>query len=129
VHRFKDFYVSAASIFISCISCFYSLRNCGVPSSSGFFAKIRNTKNESEQIYQHFCSTCHASSPTIPLGAPRLKNIEDWRPRLKQGINQLLLHTYEGMNAMPPRGGCFECTDEQLKSAVLFMLPKQETKH
>ncbi|MBN9230049.1 MAG: cytochrome c5 family protein [Legionella sp. 40-6] len=111
---------------------FHAFTHCVIAAShhpQDFLQKIRNTKNESEQIYQHFCSTCHASSPTIPLGAPRLKNIEDWRPRLKQGINQLLLHTYEGMNAMPPRGGCFECTDEQLKSAVLFMLPKQETKH
>ena len=24
---------------------------------------------------------------------------------------------------MPPRGGCFECSDEQLKKAIWAMLP------
>lgn len=94
-----------------------------------FLQKIHNTENEGEQIYQHFCSNCHAPSPVIPLGAPRLNTPEDWKRRLKQGMDKLILHTNEGINAMPPRGGCFECTDEQLKAAILYMLPKLKAKH
>jgi len=37
----------------------------------------------------------------------------------------LLEHTSEGFGAMPARGGCFECTDEQLELAILAMLPKK----
>lgn len=73
---------------------------------------------------QHFCASCHAASPLIPLGAPRIGEKEDWAPRIKRGINSLFSHTEEGFNAMPARGGCFECSDEQLMLAILSMLPK-----
>ena len=40
----------------------------------------------------------------------------------------LLKHTEEGFNAMPPRGGCFECTDEQLLLALSEMLSERDKK-
>ncbi len=90
-----------------------------------FLQSISGTKHEGEQIYNHFCVNCHASKPLIPLGAPRIGEEADWKMRLKQGMKALFEHTNEGMNAMPSRGGCFECTDEQLMRAIQYMLPKQ----
>ncbi|KTD72777.1 c-type cytochrome [Legionella tucsonensis] len=90
-----------------------------------FLKSISGTKDEGEQIYNHFCINCHASKPLIPIGAPRVGEKADWKVRLKQGMEALFKHTDEGLNAMPPRGGCFECTDEQLMSAIQYMLPKQ----
>ena len=71
---------------------------------------------------------CHAQKPIIPLGAPRIGEEDDWRLRLKQGIDVLFKHTNEGLNAMPPRGGCFECTDEQLFLAIVTIVPKKDKK-
>lgn len=88
-----------------------------------FLKTIQGTKNEALQIYNHFCANCHAKKPLIPLGAPRIGEEADWQPRLKQGLKVLLAHVNEGWNAMPPRGGCFECSDEQLMLSVLFLLP------
>lgn len=93
-----------------------------------FLKKISGSKNEGEQIYNHFCVNCHAVKPIIAIGAPRLGAEDDWKWRLKQGINVLFKHTDEGLNAMPPRGGCFECTDKQLMLAITFMLSKQAPK-
>jgi cytochrome c5 len=93
-----------------------------------FLKSIRGTKNEGEAIYNHFCVNCHAQKPLIPIGAPRIGEKEDWKIRLKQGMNVLFKHTNEGLGAMPPRGGCFECTDEQLKLVIQYMLPKQVEK-
>lgn len=93
-----------------------------------FLQSISGSKNEGEQIYQHFCVNCHAAKPLIPLGAPRIGEESDWKLRLKQGMDVLFKHTNEGLNAMPPRGGCFECTDKQLILSILFMLPKQAHK-
>ncbi|MCH9757202.1 MAG: c-type cytochrome [Gammaproteobacteria bacterium] len=93
-----------------------------------FLERIKNTPDEGEQIVQHFCGTCHAANPIIPLGAPRPKIAKDWLPRLEQGPEVLFKHTDEGLRAMPPRGGCFECTDEQLMLAIKALLPKEETK-
>ena len=88
-----------------------------------FLKKIAGSKDEGQQIVQHYCSNCHAVKPLISLGAPRIGESSDWDPRIKQGIDLLFKHTDEGLNAMPARGGCFECSDEQLKLAILAMLP------
>ena len=93
-----------------------------------FLNSIRGSKNEGEQIYNHYCANCHSVKPLIALGAPRIGAEDDWKLRLKQGMDVLFKNTDEGLNAMPPRGGCFECTDEQLKMAIIFMIPKQDAK-
>ena len=89
-----------------------------------FLKHIAGAKNEGEQIVQHFCMNCHAMKPLIPLGAPRIGNTSDWESRIKQNIDTLFKHTDEGFNAMPARGGCFECSDEQLILSILAMLPE-----
>lgn len=89
-----------------------------------FLQAIKGSKDEGRQIVDHFCSSCHAAKPLIQLGAPKINNKSDWSLRIKQGLASLFAHTEEGFNAMPPRGGCFECSDEQLRLAILAMLPK-----
>lgn len=90
-----------------------------------FLNKVKGAKDEGAQIYQHFCVNCHAQKPLIPLGAPRFGEENDWSERLNQGTKVLFQHTEEGVNAMPPRGGCFECSDEQLALALVEMLPEK----
>jgi len=93
-----------------------------------FLKSIAGSKDEGNQIVQHFCISCHGSKPLIPLGAPRMKSEEDWKLRAKQGLNLLFTHTSEGINAMPPRGGCFECSDHQLLLAIYELLPEKAKK-
>lgn len=93
-----------------------------------FLHSVKGTKDEGLQIYNHFCVNCHAVKPLIALGAPKIGDIADWRLRLKQGFSVLFEHTNEGFNAMPPRGGCFECTDKQLALALIEMVPKDAQK-
>lgn len=89
-----------------------------------FIKSIQGVKDEGRQIVEHFCASCHAPKPLIELGAPKINSERDWSPRIKKGLASLLQHTEEGFNAMPARGGCFECSDKQLHLAVLAMLPK-----
>nr|WP_035894408.1 c-type cytochrome [Legionella oakridgensis] len=91
-----------------------------------FLKEISGSKNEGEQIVHHFCSNCHDRKPLIALGAPRIGVETDWEPRVKQGLEVLFKHTDEGLNAMPARGGCFECSDQQLLKAILAMIPENE---
>jgi cytochrome c5 len=93
-----------------------------------FLQSIQGSANEGEQIYTHFCVNCHAKKPIIPVGAPRIGEDNEWSDRLKKDISVVLKNTNEGINAMPPRGGCFECTDNQLILAILFMVPKLSIK-
>lgn len=93
-----------------------------------FLRSIAGSKDEGMQIYQHFCSNCHAQKPLINVGAPKIGDATDWGFRLKQGFGIIFKHTDEGLNGMPPRGGCFECSDKQLMLAIIAMLPAQEQK-
>lgn len=122
----------AKSLIISYIL-FFSITSFQANADShhpqDFLQSISGSKDEGKQIYEHFCVNCHALKPIISIGAPRIGVESDWTLRLKQGMDVLFKNTDEGLNAMPPRGGCFECTDKQLMLAITFMLPKQEKKH
>ena len=91
-----------------------------------FLQSIAGSPTEGEQIVEHFCSLCHAQDPKIPLGAPRMGNPDEWKPRLKQGLKTLLKHSEEGYGAMPARGGCLECSDEQLLLAIRVLIRSQK---
>lgn len=71
-----------------------------------------------EDVYAQACSACHAGGV---LGAPKKGDAGDWEERLPQGMETLLTHTIEGYNAMPPRGGCGNCSDEEIESAIEYM--------
>lgn len=70
-----------------------------------------------EQVYQAACFACHG---TGALGAP--KTAEDWDTRLAKGKDTLLEHAINGFNAMPPRGTCMDCSDDEISAAIDFML-------
>lgn len=89
-----------------------------------FLKKIQGKPQEGAKIVQHFCAACHADPPQIPLGAPRIGKVPDWTVRMQTGFETLFQHTQAGYGAMPPRGGCFECTDQQLKKAIEALLPQ-----
>lgn len=95
---------------------------------SDFLNSIKGQKNEGELIYQHYCANCHAKTPIIPLGAPRIEEESDWKLRMQQDVALLFSHTDEGFNAMPPRGGCFECSDNQLVLSIITLVPKKDKK-
>jgi cytochrome c5 len=88
-----------------------------------FIHSIQNDPAAGKKIYQQFCSTCHAEHPAISVGAPRIGKPSDWRQRMKKGLDGMLAVTTTGIRQMPPRGGCFECSDDQLKAAIQYMLP------
>ncbi len=89
-----------------------------------FLKEVAGSKHEGSLIVEHYCAMCHAEKPLVSLGAPRIGNATDWEPRLKSGLDVLFKHLDAGYNAMPARGGCFECSDEQLMMAINALLPK-----
>jgi len=74
-----------------------------------------------EQVVQERCQECHASGK---LGAPKLGDMNDWKPRLKNGVDALIKSAIGGHNAMPARGGLANLSDAEMKAAVEFMVSK-----
>lgn len=71
-----------------------------------------------EDVYNKACVACHAAGV---LGAPRLNNAADWAPRLDNGFDTVLSNAINGINAMPPRGTCASCSDDDIKAAIEYM--------
>lgn len=87
-----------------------------------FLAALKHDPRAAEKIYQQFCANCHALHPLIPLGAPRIGDKKAWQQRLTKGQALLLQHTLNGLGLMPARGGCFECSDEQIQMVINYMI-------
>ncbi len=49
-------------------------------------------------------------------GAPKKDNAADWAPRLAKGNDAIWKSVTGGLNAMPPKGTCMNCSDDELKS-------------
>lgn len=75
---------------------------------------------EAARIYNETCVVCHGDGVG---GAPRPGDKSSWEQRLSYGIEEVYLNAIEGLGpAMPPRGMCTDCTDDQMKAVVDFML-------
>jgi len=72
-------------------------------------------------VYNKACVACHA---TGAANAPKIDDKAAWEPRAAQGVAQLLQTAIAGKGAMPPRGTCADCSDEDLKAAIEYMLDK-----
>lgn len=74
-----------------------------------------------EQVVQERCQECHA---TGKQGAPKLGDMNDWKPRLQNGVDPLIKSAIGGHNSMPARGGLANLSDAEMKAAVEFMVSK-----
>ena len=74
---------------------------------------------DGESIYKQACVSCHA---TGVANAPRLGDAAAWAPRIEKGNDALFESVKNGLNVMPPRGGCMKCSDEALRSAMEYMV-------
>jgi cytochrome c5 len=68
--------------------------------------------------YDKSCKVCHA---TGAAGAPMTGDAAAWAPRLAKGMDALLASVHNGLNAMPPKGMCFDCTDADYTALIEYM--------
>lgn len=71
-----------------------------------------------EDVYNTKCAACHG---TGVAGAPKFGTSE-WTDRAAKGMETLLANAINGINAMPPRGTCADCSDDEIQGAVQHML-------
>ncbi len=72
-----------------------------------------------EQTYQQSCNVCHASGMA---GAPKFDDTAEWAARLEaKGLDTLVANAINGVNAMPPRGMCMTCSDENIAALVEYI--------
>ncbi|MCB1934315.1 MAG: cytochrome c5 family protein [Nitrosomonas sp.] len=73
-----------------------------------------------KEVYQYSCATCHDRTTQ---GAPLPDDDIEWGMRARKGIDILMKHVKEGYkDLMPERGGCRNCTDEELLASILYIM-------
>ena len=68
--------------------------------------------------YGKTCAICHAAGVA---GAPKTGMPAEWEARLAKGDEVLLKSMNEGLNAMPPKGMCMDCSDDEFLALVKYM--------
>lgn len=76
-----------------------------------------------QEVYAAACAACHDSGAA---GAPKLGDTGAWSGRISKGNETLYNHAINGFNAMPAKGGCGDCSDEEVQNAVDYMVAEGE---
>ncbi|MGB5324013.1 MAG: c-type cytochrome [Pseudomonadales bacterium] len=72
-----------------------------------------------EDVYNSGCMACHVSGAA---GAPKTGVKADWTARLATGVDMLYSNAINGKGAMPAKGLCGNCSDDEIKAAVDHMI-------
>ncbi len=70
-------------------------------------------------VYGTFCIACHSSGVS---GAPIKGDAAQWAPRIAQGKDVLKEHAINGLNLMPAKGTCMDCSDDEIVAAIEHMI-------
>lgn len=73
-----------------------------------------------KENYAKTCGICHDAGVA---NAPKFGDAEQWADRIIKGKDRLYMSSIIGMPpAMPARGMCFSCSDDDLKALVDYMV-------
>ncbi len=79
----------------------------------------KSTGRPGGKIYNKVCVACHSSGIA---GAPKVGDAAAWAPRVAKGMDVMMKNVKDGINAMPPKGTCGDCSDDELKAVVQYIL-------
>ena len=68
-----------------------------------------------DDIIAAHCGACHTSGV---LGAPKTGDTAAWQARAANGIDGQLANAISGLNSMPPKGTCNDCSDDELRAVI-----------
>ncbi|MDC0910764.1 c-type cytochrome [Candidatus Pseudothioglobus singularis] len=84
---------------------------------------VETAVRSGEEIYNSKCAGCHTSGV---MGSPKFASLEDWAPRIDLGLEKLTLSAIAGKGGMPAKGTCMDCSDNDIKITVQYMLDSLE---
>jgi cytochrome c5 len=83
-------------------------------------ASVSETKIlTAKEVYNTVCMSCHTSGAA---GAPVIGNNSQWSDRLAKGKDALYASAINGIGIMPAKGGVSSLSDNEIKSAVDYIL-------
>lgn len=91
----------------------------GGSSAAPAVAQAATAAFSAQGTYEQYCAMCHN---TGMANAPRRDDAAHWTARVAEaGLATIINNAISGVNAMPPRGMCATCTDEQIGEIVQYL--------
>lgn len=87
-------------------------------AAAGAAAAAASGPRSGADVYGSYCAACHG---TGALGAPKIGDNGAWGDRMAKGMSKTLANAINGINAMPAKGGCGDCSDEEIEAAIEHM--------
>jgi len=72
-----------------------------------------------EKVYRQACQMCHEAGVA---GSPMTGDAAAWADRIAKGRDKLVENAINGIGVMPPKGGQSQLSDEDVASAVDFLI-------
>lgn len=82
-------------------------------------ASVAGAARSGSDIYASNCVACHSSGVA---GAPILGDVAAWTERLTKGVETVYANAINGIGAMPARGTCMDCSDDDVIAAIDHIL-------
>jgi len=87
-------------------------------AAAGSAAAASSGPRSGSDVFNTYCAACHG---TGAMGAPKSGDKGAWKDRLGKGFDKVLANAINGINLMPPKGTCGDCSDEELGAAIKYM--------
>ncbi len=86
---------------------------------AGAKATMASGPRSGSEIYTKACVACHSAGV---LNAPKFQDVADWTPRMTKGFDTVWQNAINGIGAMPPMGTCGDCSNDDIKAAIEYMI-------
>jgi cytochrome c5 len=86
--------------------------------NTGFAGSADSSDEYTIELYETYCLSCHGVEG---VSAPIAFQENQWKQRLKAGMETLVNNAVTGLESMPAQGGCMECTYEDLEDIISYM--------
>lgn len=93
----------------------------GDNSCGGAAATASSGPRSGEDVYNSACMACHSTGAG---GAPKLGDVAAWADRIAKGNDVLYAGGVNGVpgTGMIAKGGCMNCSDQEIHAAVDYMV-------
>jgi len=86
-------------------------------------SSFASAERSGDKIFNTYCIACHMSGVA---GAPIFGNKADWQPHIEKGMETLLTNVNNGISAMPPKGMCFDCSNDEMKNTIQYIIDNSQ---
>jgi cytochrome c5 len=78
-----------------------------------------------KEVYEKVCIGCHGAgvAGSTKIGDKKWIELEK-----KEGMKSLVREAIKGERAMPPKGGCGDCTEDEIRAAVKYLVDSAKKK-